>query len=93
MTKWLTGPGGVLITHSHLYMGMEVGYAVYVAPDLNDRDTRSNILRAVGALCVVTSSGRVDKAAVRKNFDVAECTTACACVSHDAESLAPLLYN
>ena len=83
VTKWLTGPGGVLITHSHLFMGMEVGYAVYVTEGLDNKDIRSNILRAVGALCVVTNSGKVKKAVVRKNFSVVECTTTCACVNHD----------
>ena len=67
--QWLTGQGGVLVTSSHLYNGLEADFVIFVTRNLSrDRGTRSNLLRAVGGLCVVADSDRVNKKAVKKYF-------------------------
>ena len=69
--QWLTGQGGVLVTSSHLYNGLEADFVIFVTNNLsNDTGVRSNLLRAVGGLCVVTKSHNVKKEEVSKQFTI-----------------------
>ena len=69
--QWLTGQGGVLVTSSHLYNGLEADFVIFVTSDLSDdRGVRSSLLRAVGGLCVVTASEYVNKKEVSKQFTI-----------------------
>ena len=67
---WLTGPGGVLVTHAMLYMGMEAPTVILITQDMSDDGMRSHLMRAVAQLVVICDSGQVEEEEVRKMFDI-----------------------
>ena len=67
---WLTGPGGVLVTHAMLYRGMEAPTVILITQDMDEDGMRSNLMRAVAQLVVIADSGRVEEEEVRKMFDI-----------------------
>ena len=68
--SWITG-GGVLVTHTHLFVGMECPQVIWVTNSMGRYTlAKSNIMRAVARLVVVTNSNKVKTAAVQKHFTV-----------------------
>ena len=83
VATWLTGKGGLLVTHNSLFNGMEVGYAIYVTRRLTDMGSRSALLRAIGALCVVTDSFVAKEDSLGRNFTVVTCSDICECLKEE----------
>ena len=67
---WLTGPGGVLVTHAMLYRGMEAPTVILITQRMNEDGMRSHLTRAVAQLVVIADSGGVKEEEVRKLFDI-----------------------
>jgi hypothetical protein len=67
---WLTGPGGVLVTHASLYRGMEAPTVILITRDMDEDGLRSHLMRAVAQLVVICDSGEVKEEEVRKMFDI-----------------------
>ena len=67
---WLTGPGGVLVTHAMLYRGMEAPTVILITRKMNEDGMRSHLTRAVAQLVVITNSGKVKEEEVGENFDI-----------------------
>jgi hypothetical protein len=68
--RWLTGRGGVLVTHGETYNGLEAPLVILVDRELGYGGERSHMLRAVGQLVVIADSGLVEEEEVKKQFDV-----------------------
>ena len=69
--SWLTGTGGVLVTHGGTYNGLEAPVVILVDRDLGFSDgVRSHMLRAVGQLVVIADSGVAEEEELKKQFDV-----------------------
>ena len=70
LEQWLCGSGGILITHSTLFNGMESPVVVVITQEPGGgTGGRSSFLRAVAALIVITDSNRVKKDQIQKRFD------------------------
>ena len=69
--RWLTGRGGLLVTHGGAYNGLEAPVVILVVKDLGyGGGVRSDMLRAVGQLIVIANSDGVVEEEVKKQFDV-----------------------
>ena len=63
--------GGIIVTHTHLFVGMESQNIIWVTKSMgNNVLARSNVMRAVSRLVIVTSSKSVKTDAVKKYFTV-----------------------
>ena len=63
--------GGIMITHGSLFAGMECGTVVLVTRDMGySGQARSNLMRAVSRLVVVTDSDHVKQDGLEKHFTV-----------------------
>ena len=67
---WLTGAGGVLVTHASLYRGMEAPTVILITEDMDEDGMRSHLMRAVAQLVVICDSRSVTEEEVRKMFDI-----------------------
>ena len=62
LKQWLTGSGGVLVTHNLLFCGMEADVVIMISKNLNEEpNLRSGLLRAVAGLVFISGSGMSDK--------------------------------
>ena len=69
--RWLTGRGGLLVTHGETYNGLEAPVVILVDGYLGYSDGfRSHMLRAVGQLVVIANSDVVEEEELKKQFDV-----------------------
>ena len=63
--------GGILVTHTHLFVGMEAHCIIWITQRMGDQVlARSNIMRAVGRLFIVTDSEYAMTSAVKKYCSV-----------------------
>ena len=67
--RWLTGRGGLLVTHGETYKGLEAPVVIFITRSLGYSGWRSHMLRAVAQLVLIGESDMVEKE-VRKQFDV-----------------------
>jgi hypothetical protein len=71
LEQWLKGPGGVLVTHSRLFSGMESSNVVMLTENPGvEAYGRSGLLRAVANLIMVTDITGVDEEEISKHFSV-----------------------
>ena len=70
--KWLDGVGGCLLTHNHLFCGMEAATAIFISMYPQEPGVRSGLLRGVGrvALLASTDSGGYKKDKLRRYYNV-----------------------
>ena len=71
------------MTHNSLFIRMEVGYAIYVTRRLTDMGSRSALLSAIGALCVVSDSFVAKEDSLGRNFTVVTCSDICECLNEE----------
>eukprot|EP00092_Neocalanus_flemingeri_P029864 GFUD01032429.1.p1 GENE.GFUD01032429.1~~GFUD01032429.1.p1 ORF type:complete len:865 (-),score=231.02 GFUD01032429.1:102-2651(-) len=54
LEEWLTGPGGILVTHNSLFVGLEAPTVILLTADLAcESEVRSGMLRAVTRLVLI----------------------------------------
>ena len=71
LEQWLCGSGGILITHSTLFNGMESPVVVLISQEPGGgTGGRSSFLRAVATLILVTDANRVQRDQIQRHFDV-----------------------
>ena len=71
LKKWLTGTGGMLVTHNLLFSGMEASEIVLVSMNIAcEPNLRSGLLRAVGKLTIITSKDGVKQKELKEHFDI-----------------------
>ena len=70
MRAWLTGPGGVLVTHASLYRGMEAPTVIFITESMDEDGMRGHLMRAVAQLVVICNSRMLMEEEVRKMFDI-----------------------
>ena len=68
LKSFLSGPGGLLVTHNVLFSGMEAPTVIYITKDItSDTYVRSALLRAVGKLIVITNNDSMYRMEELKN--------------------------
>ena len=68
---WLGGGGGMLVTHSRLFNGLESPVVIVVTQEPgNDQGSRSGMLRATAGLAVICDSRFTKEREMKKSFDV-----------------------
>ena len=68
---WLRGGGGMLVTHSRLFNGLECPVVIMLAGQpCDDPGSRSALLRATAGLALICNSNYVKEKELKKTFDV-----------------------
>ena len=69
LTQWLTGGGGLLVTHSAMFSGMECPGVIMIQQELGvQTGGRSGLLRAAAFLVVITDSATAQEEEIKTNF-------------------------
>ena len=71
MEAWLRGGGGMLVTHSRLFNGLECPVVIMLTSRPgDDQGIRSGLLRATAGLALICDSFYVKEKEMKKTFDV-----------------------
>ena len=70
LEMWLTGSGGILVTHNKLFVGMEAPSVILLTGDVaTDSEVRSGLLRAVTRLVLICDKQGNARPSVKKELE------------------------